>query len=294
MPKGPIAPLAPVVAVLNMKGGVGKTTIAANVMRSVFERGNKSLLVDFDPQLNLTQLLLSPARYETLKAEGKTMLSVMESAPDPSLFKVNNIPGPAPEPEELSVVLRRFVRSPEIDLRLVPGDFGLIKYSLIDESSRQLAPTRARFKDFISTAQKENDVVCIDCNPSSSFMTVSALEVATHVLVPIRPDRFSSLGLKMLHTFVQELPQIASKPKFVVLLNDIPRTQYDSTVENGLRSMPEFASITLSNVLHHSTILAAHPKHTGFAAERKGPYKDRAIANVRSVAHELATELGLK
>ncbi|MBV7474078.1 ParA family protein [Pseudoxanthomonas sp. PXM05] len=283
----------PVVAVLNMKGGVGKTTVAANVMRAIFDTKKRVQLIDFDPQMNLTQLLLQPATYQVLKASNQTMLSVMESAPNTSLFNVTTNSISPPLPSAVSRQLRYFTQSPDIDIRLASGDFGMVKYSLIDGSGGTLAPVRARFSSFIAEAKKDRDVICIDCNPSSTFLTVSALEVATHILVPIKPDRYSVLGLEMLHRFVEQLPNLTTKPKFIVLLNDVPRAQYDNSVESSVRSHPNFASNTLSAILHHSKILAAHPKHTGFAAERKGPYKSQAITNVKSVANELVTELGL-
>jgi chromosome partitioning protein len=56
-----------VVAVLNMKGGVGKTTISAHLMRVLYHNfAKRVLLVDLDPQFNLTQCLVSRADYDTL------------------------------------------------------------------------------------------------------------------------------------------------------------------------------------------------------------------------------------
>lgn len=284
---------APVVAVLNMKGGVGKTTIAANVMRAIFDTKKRVQLIDLDPQMNLTQLLLGPAKYDEVKNGNKTMMSVMESAVSPSLFTVASTSGVTPVPNDLSVGLRYFSATPDVTIRLAAGDFGLVKYSLIDEADKKLSPVRGRFAQFVDDCRADRDIVCIDCNPSSSFLTVSALQVATHVLVPVKPDRYSVLGLEMLHRFVSEIPQLVNKPKFIVLLNDIPRTQYDRAVERAVRSMPAFSRNTLSEVVHHSKVLAAHPKHTGFAAERRGPYKAQAISNVKQVAAELMSVLGV-
>src|SRR2546430_5113108 len=78
--------LAPVVSVLNMKGGVGKTTIAANLFRELYRRigdGKKTLLIDFDAQFNLTQSVITEKNYEALQKAKKTIWSVLE-APTPS------------------------------------------------------------------------------------------------------------------------------------------------------------------------------------------------------------------
>ncbi|RYF48811.1 MAG: ParA family protein, partial [Cytophagaceae bacterium] len=52
----------------------------------------------------------------------------------------------------------------------------------------------------VEQARKSRDLICIDCNPSSSFLTLCALLTATHVLIPVRPDRYSMLGLEHIQT----------------------------------------------------------------------------------------------
>ncbi|MDQ1094242.1 chromosome partitioning protein [Xanthomonas sacchari] len=281
---------APVVAVLNMKGGVGKTTISANVMRQLYRQVQKRVvLVDFDPQFNLTQTLFNQDRYEKLKKDKRTVLSVMESEAEASLFKVTTASSLPPKLDDVAVTVRKMN---EATLKLVPGDFGLVKYSLIDDP-KALLPVKARFRQFIANTQDESDLVCIDCNPSSSFMTVCSLEVASHVLVPVRPDRFSILGLELLDSFVNDLPTLKVKPKFVIVLNDIPRQNYDPTVENQLRAHPSFGKRTLSTPLYHSGVLVASPGYTGFATDKKVAYAARATSNVLDLAKELAEELGV-
>src|SRR5262245_25458041 len=81
---------SPVVSVINMKGGVGKTLVSANVFHELFRRKRKRvLLIDFDPQFNLSQLLLNEADYDALKAARKTLLSVIEPPPPTSVFQVS-------------------------------------------------------------------------------------------------------------------------------------------------------------------------------------------------------------
>src|SRR5688572_1102509 len=81
---------APVVAILNLKGGVGKTTITAHVMRILYlRRLVKTLLIDLDPQFNLTQTILARSTYDKLRIAGKTVFSAMEPATVASLFEVD-------------------------------------------------------------------------------------------------------------------------------------------------------------------------------------------------------------
>ena len=155
-----------------------------------------------------------------------------------------------------------------------------------------LEPIKKRFSQFIENCRLERDLICIDCNPSSSFMTTCALQVATHVLVPVRPDRYSMLGLRMLNRFITELPSLQQKPALVVLLNGVKTSGYDPTVENALRSDPDFGPATLANSLHISRVLEASPGYTGFATDKQGQGW-RVTPRITSIVMELKTALGL-
>lgn len=280
-----------VVAVLNMKGGVGKTTISAHVFRHLYYHLERStVLIDFDPQFNLTQTIVSQERYEKLKAAKKTILSVMEDHSAPSIFKISDKLGPPPDLNDVSILVKKIIPKPDVNLMLVPGDFDLIKYSLINEAN-VLDPVRQRFVSFVEELQNQKDVVCIDCNPSSSFMTLCALQVATHVVVPVRPDRYSLLGLKMLDQFIGEIPTIAKKPKLIVMLNGIKSSGYDPAVENSLRSDPRFGPATMAASLHVSKLLEASAGYTGFATDRKQNW--RVTPQITSIVEELGKSLGI-
>jgi chromosome partitioning protein len=282
----------PVVAILNMKGGVGKTTISAHVMRVLYlELEKKTLAIDFDPQFNLTQTVIAQKTYERLKASNKTILSVMEPPAHQSLFTIASEQTAPPAVGDVAVMMKK-IQNSDVGLWLVPGDFGLVKYSLI-EDIKTLRPVKARFKQFIEQAKQEMDLVCIDCNPSSSFMTVCALEVATHLIIPVRPDRFSVLGLEMLDAFVSDLQTLTVKPKQLIILNGIPRSGYDPSVENTLRSHPKFGSKTLSTPLYMSTLLSANPSYTGYASDRPVAHRNRVTENISNLAKEIGVELGL-
>ena len=285
--------LAPVVAILNLKGGVGKTTVSAHVFRVLFQKFRAgTLLVDLDPQFNLTQTLLTRTKYENLRKEGKTVLSAMEPPPAVGLFQIKTSATPPPLPDEISVKLWFFAKlNPEQKLAIVPGDFNLVKYSLMDDN-RKLVVVRKRFINFIQLARKDFKVICIDCNPSSSFLTLCALHACTHILVPVRPDKYSILGLELLSDFVDSIPSIKPKPDIVVLLNGIPRSNYVATIENELRSHPVFGARTLANKLYQSSLLVAHPDYTGFATDKRVPYKQRLKREITDVVDELAGKLG--
>lgn len=288
-------PKSPVLAVLNLKGGVGKTTICAHLSLVLFAHIRKSIqIIDLDPQFNLTQQLFKRARYEKLKEENKTIYSVMEPPPPGGLFHIDNSPKPPPDPSEVGIALKYLPRTdPLEELIVVPGDFSLVKYSLMDDNS-QLTNVKKRFFEFIENSRKKYGLVILDCNPGSSFLTLCAIESCTHILVPVRPDRYSVLGLEILTQFINSVPSLPRKPKVIVVLNGIPRTGYIPLVENELRVHKDFGSMTLAARVYNSGLLEADPGYTGFATDKPVAWRWTLYGELKTVAKELASRLGIK
>lgn len=285
--------LAPVISVLNMKGGVGKTTVTAHLFRHLVDRLGKSvLLVDFDPQFNLTQTLVSRAAFEKLKSENQTIFSVMEpaSASTPSLFSITSNLGPPPEVDSVVHRMLNWRATGKTALGLVSGDFRMTKYTLVDDQ-KALQPVRNRFLEFIHNAREKYDLVCIDCNPSSSFMTICALLASTHTLVPVRPDRYSILGLELLNEFIDGVPILKNKPKQIVLINGSSEKN-DANVENTLRADQRFGPITLPNGLKFSTLLQAKQGQMGFATDRRVAHVNNLKSRLSKIVDDLKTPLG--
>src|SRR5262245_46712248 len=88
----------PVVSVVNMKGGVAKTTLSVNLADCLVRReGKKVLLIDLDPQFNATQCLLSGEDYvKGREAGGKTIVSIFDDAPPPIISPVAGYKAPPP------------------------------------------------------------------------------------------------------------------------------------------------------------------------------------------------------
>ena len=285
--------LAPVVAVLNMKGGVGKTTISAHVMRVLYHRHRiKTLLVDLDPQFNLSQALISRAIYDKLKESNHTISSVMEPPPLLGLHDISISDSPPPKAKDIIRQLR-YIRKSPVTLDLLPGDFRLVKYSMIDNRLK-LDSVQQRFLRFIGESRRDYGLICIDCNPSSSFITSCALHACTHILVPIRPDRYSVLGLEILYDFVSEIPTIDPKPEIAVLLNGIPRRNYDRAVEHEVRAHMTFGGKMLTNPLYRSGLLEAKTGYTGFATDKPVPWRDLLRKEISAVVDELASRFGIE
>jgi chromosome partitioning protein len=282
----------PVLAVLNMKGGVGKTTISGNLFRELYRGlipGSKSLVIDFDAQFNLSQLVLTEKQYEKLRAAGRTIWNVMEPADPESVFDTSDLDTTkVSDAEAYTTVLKSTVGKSE--LHLLPGDFRMAGLNL-RENSQTLELPRKRFSNLIKAGRQAFALVVLDCNPSSSFLTRCAIESSTHILVPIRPDKYSILGLKMVDDYLKQLPGLAQKPEIIVILNGVAKEESD--VEREIRASA-YGPQTLVTRIPQTSVLTARVDYTGFGVDR-GVKNSKVIRRtLRAAASELIAKLNLK
>jgi chromosome partitioning protein len=156
-----------VVAVANQKGGVGKTTTAINLATSVALRGRQVLLVDLDPQGNLT----SGVGHKGERAERGTVYEALLTDGDPASFVLTtNI-------ANLSLI--------PADRNLTGAEIELVSIATRERRLRRvIEPLRARFDD-----------IFIDCPPSLGLLTLNALVAADAVLIPLHCEYFALEGL---------------------------------------------------------------------------------------------------
>jgi len=282
--------LSPVVAVLNMKGGVGKTTISANLFRELYRRighGKKTLLIDFDAQFNLTQSVITEKDYETLKKDKKTIWSVLEPPAPASVFHTSagDLEDCGPWHNYTTILKRTRLNH---ELHLLPGDFQIAELNLM-ENPQSLALSRKRFNGLIESARKECAVVVLDCNPSSSFLTRCAIENATDLLIPVRPDKYSILGLKMVAEYVRKIRPASHRPQLYVIFNGVDSSR--SSVEAEVLADVTFAPLTLATRIRQTRVLTARPDYTGFGVDRGVCNSDATRKVMRAAAEELAKRL---
>jgi len=273
-----------------MKGGVGKTTVSAHVFRVLYHsHGKRVLLIDLDPQFNLTQCVISQKEYDGIKAAGKTVMRTFEAPPSPNFFAVNTAVKDPPDPSAIIHRLRRVTPNNDPYIDLIAGDFDLVKYSLIDDHN-QLAAAIEFFKRFISKAKAIYDVIVIDCNPSSSFLTKAALSLATHVISPVRPDKYSVLGVQLVDRLLSHL---GLSPQQIILMNGVNRSKTIGPVEAELRAHATFGPRVLVTRLHMSKLLQADQMYTGFATDRPVAWRDTLRKEILTLTTELTGRLGI-
>lgn len=292
---------APIISVLNMKGGVGKTTISGNLFREVFRTKNiHTLLVDIDPQFNLTQLLMTREKYDKILDKNKTILNVFQHDLPDSVFAVSeeyNLK--MPETDSITTRLKYLRNTNDgeeennnTELRLLAGNFELAELNL--KGSNELSIPRKRFKLFIEQARDDYQLVIIDCNPSTSFLTKCAIEVSSHILVPVRPDKYSVLGVEMISHFIKKYLGTGLEPDMKILLNDCSTEMEPQKIIREIRAHPTFGPLVMVNELPHSKLLRAKPDYTGFAVDQRVPYKDTIRKKLVAIADEYSDYLGIK
>ena len=162
-------PLPRVMAVANQKGGVGKTTTCVNLGACLAELGQRTLIVDLDPQGNAT-----------------TGLGIENRGLDTSMYHVLMHDVPLENCIEPTDLKRLFVAPASLDLAGA-------EIELVPAFSRETRLRRA-----IASLINDYDYVLIDCPPSLGLLTVNGLSAASEVLVPIQCEYYALEGLGQL------------------------------------------------------------------------------------------------
>ena len=175
--------MATVIAVANQKGGVGKTTTTANLGAALALRGKRVLLVDLDPQGNLTSAFGLEKDVQQTVAESLLDRRV----PLPVVSVANGSSDPEAQTRPLAVV---------------PAAVGLAsaEAQLMNKLGREM-----RLRDQLLGVDERYDYVMIDTPPSLGVLTINALVAATKVIIPTEARFFSLQGLQMLEESIEEI-----------------------------------------------------------------------------------------
>ena len=221
-----------VIAILNQKGGVGKTTTAINLGAYLAKRGRSVLIVDLDPQGNATSGLgidkqqLDSTMYDVLF--GKADLAATSKDTSVAGFRV--------------VPTNQTLAAAEVDLA--------------NEEQREFKLKKALTKAVY-------DFILIDCPPALGLLTINALTAATDVLIPVQAEYYALEGLGQLLSVFQRVQQSGLNPGLqlmgvVVTMHD-GRTALSEQVVSELKK--HFGAKLFNTIIPRNVRLAEAPSH---------------------------------
>lgn len=174
--------MAKVLAIANQKGGVGKTTTAFNISAGLALKNYKVLVIDTDPQGNLS-----------------TCLGVRE--PDHLDVTLSDILTGLAEGKDISKLNEIYINSAE-GIDYVAGNITLsgVENNLLNVMSRERI-----LKDYVDRVKEDYDYVIIDCSPSLGILTINALMASDSVIIPCQAHYLSIKGLEQLTKTISQV-----------------------------------------------------------------------------------------
>ncbi len=226
--------LGRVVAIVNQKGGVGKTTTAVSLSAALAIAEQRTLLIDLDPQANSTRALGFP------------------DDPDrPGIYDA--LSGDA-RPEEIGLAVETLPF-----LTLYPSDRNLYgaEVELVDASEREF-----RLKSFLDPVRGQYEHVFIDCPPSLGLLTVNALAAADAVLIPVQCEYLALEGISQL---TDTLERVRSALNPGLAIHGILMTMYDERTNLSRQVVEEvrevFGRQVFETVIPRNVRLGEAPSH---------------------------------
>lgn len=192
-----------VVSVINIKGGVGKTTLTANLGAELASRGYRVLLIDLDPQASLTFSFFTVGYWEANLAPTSTIKSWFESEGKPDPVRLAALIS-TPDAVKGAIVGNGGT------LDVIPSHLGLVNIDLelaaslggggFDQSRDNFMRVHRKLANELKERyfRARYDLVLVDCAPNLNVLNKNALIASDSVLIPARADHLSTLGIEYL------------------------------------------------------------------------------------------------
>ena len=255
---------AKIIAVVNQKGGTGKTTTTENIGIGLVNEGKKVLLIDMDPQGSLTISLGYPRPDEMYPTLSDVLEKVIrENLENPKEGIINQREG----------------------VDLMPGNIELsgLEVSLVNIMSRETI-----LKRYLDEIKKEYDYILLDCMSSLGMVTMNALVAADRVLIPVQAQYLSAKGLEqLLQTVSKVRRQINPKLKIdgIVLTMVDKRTNYAKEISSLVRS------VYGGNIKVFKTDIPHSVRAAEISAEGKSIFEHDPKGKVAEAYRELTKEV---
>lgn len=207
--------MADVITIANRKGGVGKTTTTLNLAYSLKELGKKVLVIDLDPQANLTRCF-DVENTENIKTIGHLLITEME--------------------EEESYLVEDYTKSyDEIDI--IPSSVYL---SAVETQMRIETGSERILSEIVNQAKEHYDYILIDTSPSLNILTINALCASDSVLIVADTQLFAIVGIGELLKTIQKIKKRVNpklKVQGILLTMCENRTNLSKTLTEQVEEM---------------------------------------------------------
>lgn len=225
--------MVPVIAFVNQKGGVGKTTSCVSIAALAAKRGRKVLLIDGDPQGNAT----SGLGIDKNTVE-RTTYDVLVNGTD----------------------MRSVIRATTVrNLWLCPANINLTgaEVELVEREQRE-----STLKQHVQGIRDQYDLIVIDCPPSLGLLTVNGLTAADRLLIPIQAEYYALEGVSQLMSTFELVKQhlnqaLIIEGVFITMFDS--RTQLSKQVEEEVRK--HFKDLVYRTVIPRNVRLSEAPSH---------------------------------
>ena len=206
--------MSKVIAIANQKGGVGKTAVASNLSVGLAMNGKKVMVIDADPQGNLTSSL----GIDNADELENTLASFIE----------REIMEEQIEPEE-------YILHNEEGVDIMPCNIKLagMDYMIMNALSREHL-----LDAFVSSVRDEYDYILIDCSPSLNLVTINVLTAADSVIIPVEASYLSMAGLQQLLASIGSTKRKLNRKLQVegIVINKVnTRTNHEKDIIGKLR-----------------------------------------------------------
>ena len=246
--------MSKVIAIVNQKGGVGKTTTAVNLSTVLAQKGKKVLLIDEDPQGNATS---------GLGIEKNTQKSIYDVLINDTLIE------------------EAIMKTPIKNLYICPSNINLAgaEVELVNMIARE-----TKMKEKMESIQELFHYIIIDCPPSLGLLTINALTAANSIMIPIQCEYYALEGVGQLMNTVNLIRKQLNKDLYVegvVLTMNDARTNLSNQVISEVKNF--FKDNVYKTIIPRNVKLSEAPSYgmpiTAYAPRSKGARCYEKLAN---------------